>query len=145
MWCRHPTATTGCEDPACLPCQTGGEGQNCRQSNICYEVECQLCPDDRRSLYIGESSRNLYTRAKEHLDNYRKERPKSFMRKHQNKKHGGLPGRYKARVTGSYADCLSRQVMEGVNIRRCQVEVLNGKSEWHQPPLWQVHNELYRG
>ena len=139
----NPTATRGCEDSDCLPCQTGGH--NCQQSNICYEVECQLCPDGRKSLYIGESSRNLFTRAKEHLANYRNDRPKSFMKKHQNKKHGGLPGSYQARVTGSYTDCLSRQVMEGVCIRRCQVDVLNGKSEWHQPPLWQVQNELYRG
>ena len=116
------------------------------------EAWCQATKEDAclSDLFWSENGvvqpyRNLYTRAKEHLDNYRKERPKSFMRKHQNKKHGGLPGRYKARVTGSYADCLSRQVMEGVNIRRCQVEVLNGKSEWHQPPLWQVQNELYRG
>ena len=122
-----------------------GEGGKCRQTNIQYEIECQLCPPDYRSLYIGESSRNLYTRAKEHMNNYRRRTPKSFMLKHQNKKHNGAEGNYKAKVTGGYRDCLSRQVSEGVSIRRCEVEVLNGKTEWHQPPLWRVQNEILRG
>ena len=117
----------------------------CRKSNIQYEIECELCPSDSRSMYIGESSRNLYTRAKEHLDNYNKGGEKSFMKKHQRRKHGGAPGSYKARVVGSYKDCLTRQVGEGVSIRRCPVEILNSKTEWHQPPLWRVQNEMYRG
>ena len=141
----NPTATKGCEEQDCLACQAGrGEGGNCRQSNICYEIECRLCPEDKKSLYIGESSQNLYARTKEHVSNYRKQTQTSFMHKHQIKKHDGLPGRYSAKVTGSYKDCLSRQVSEGVSIRRSTAEVLNSKSEWHQPPLWQVQNELVR-
>ena len=142
----NPTATSGCDDGDCLACQYGrGKGGNCRQSNIEYEVECQLCPDDRKCLYIGESSRNIYTRVKEHQSSYRNRNGKSFMKKHQEKHHQGLPGSYKAKVTGSFRDCLTRQVSEGVSIRRCDVEVMNGKSEWHQPALWRVQNELMRG
>ena len=81
----------------------------------------------------------------EHSSNYAKKTPKSFMQKHQTRRHHGEPGSYAARVTGSYTDCLSRQVSEGVRIRRCNVEVLNSKTEWHQPPLWRVQNEIYRG
>ena len=96
-------------------------------------------------MYIGESSRNIYTRVKEHQSSYRNRNGKSFMKKHQEKHHQGLPGSYKAKVTGSFRDCLTRQVSEGVSIRRCDVEVMNGKSEWHQPALWRVQNELMRG
>ena len=32
-----------------------------------YEIECKLCPEGRRPVYIGETARNLYTRAKEHM------------------------------------------------------------------------------
>ena len=142
----NPTGTAGCEAVDCLACKDGrGAGGNCRRSNINYEVECQLCPAGARSVYIGESARNLYARVKEHQDSYRRGRPKSFMRKHQVRKHNGLPGDYKAKLTDSFMDCLSRQVGEGVNIRRSQVEVLNSKTEWHQPPLWRVQNELQRG
>ena len=142
----NPTATAGCEQADCMPCRTGTGGTSrCRKSNILYEFECQLCPPGNRSKYVGESSRNLYTRAKEHASNYAKQRPKSFMKKHQRRRHNGEPGNYTARVTGSYTDCLSRQVSEGVKIRRSTVEVLNSKTEWHQPPLWRVQNEIYRG
>ena len=142
----NPTATAGCDRDDCMPCKTGrGEGGNCSKSGISYEIECQQCPDGNKSLYIGESSRNLYTRAKEHLKNYENQTQKSFMWKHQRKNHNGQPGGYTAKVTGSYRDCLSRQVGEGVSIRRCDKEVLNGKSEWHQPPLYRVQSEIYRG
>ena len=47
--------------------------------------------------------------------------------KHQMKMHNGQPGTYTARVTSCYKDCLSRQVGEGVSIRRCRKEILNGK------------------
>ena len=52
---------------------------------------------------------------------------------------------FKANVTGSFKDCLTRQVSEGVGIIRCNVEILNMKTEWHQPPLWRVQSELYSG
>ena len=108
-------------------------------------MECDQCPDGDKHLYIEESSRNFYTRAKEHLKNYEKRRPKLFMQKHQAKKHNGQPGNYTAKVVGSYQDCLSRHVMEGVKIRRCDKKILNGKTEWHQPPLWRVQSKLING
>ena len=53
-----------------------------------------------------------------------------------------MPGEYKARVTGRYKDCLTRQVREAVLIRRSKVPVLNSKTEWHQPALFQIQQEL---
>ena len=142
----NPTATTGCDRHDCLPCQTGrGTGGNCSKSNIVYAMECQLCPDDSKCVYLGESSRNLYSRTKEHLSNYSNRKPKSFILKHQQKKHNGQPGNFNAKVIASYNDCLSRQVSEGVRIRRCENEILNSKTEWHQPPLWRVQADLMRG
>ena len=142
----NPTATAGCTDVDCVACRQGrGEGGNCRGSGINYEVECRMCPDEERSKYIGESARNLFTRGREHETRYRNRNQKSFMRKHQQEKHQGAAGVFTAKVTGSARDCLTRQVREAVEIRRCQVPVMNSKSEWHQPALWQVQNEIYRG
>ena len=140
----NPTETVGCTDRRCIVCKDGTPGR-CRQSNINYEIECQLCPDGQRSKYLGESSRNMFTRGMEHESSYRNQNQKSFMLKHQRKKHNGVAGDYTAKVVGSDRDCLTRQVREAVRIRRCQVPVLNGKSEWHQPALWQVQSEIYRG
>ena len=69
----------------------------------------------------------------------------SFMVKHQASAHQGEDASYKARVTASTKDCLTRQVREAVLIRRSRVPVLNGKTEWHQPALYRVQSEIERG
>ena len=142
----NPMEMKGCDDDDCLPCRTGrGDGGRCHSSGVNYAVECQLCPVGARSLYLGESSRNLYSRCHEHEDNYRLGNGKSFMLKHQRREHQGVAGQYTAKVTASTRDCLTRQVREAVEIRRCQVKVLNSKTEWHQPALWQIQSEIYQG
>ena len=132
--------------PDCLPCEGGrGEGGNCRGCGVNYILECKMCPATERCVYIGESSRNLYTRSKEHLSNYRNGSPSSFMSKHQTSAHPGEEPSFRASVTASTRDCLTRQVKEAVLIRRSQVPVLNGKTEWHQPALFRIQSEIERG
>ena len=142
----NPTATPGCADLDCIPCKGGrGGGGNCRQSNIEYSMDCSLCPDDRPTVYHGETSRNLYTRAAEHYRNYHKKEEENWILKHQMEVHGGAQAQFTAKVTNSFRDCLTRQISEAVTIRRSDKEVLNGKSEWHQPALFTVRSELIRG
>ena len=139
----NPTATGGCSGGDCLGCRAGrGKGGACRKSNVLYEVACNKCLSDRPCVYIGETARNMYTRGREHTGNYSRQGTDSFMNKHQIDRHYGVAADFQATVTSSFKDCLSRQVAEGVHIRRCKKEVLNSKSEWHQPPLWSVRNEL---
>ena len=96
----NPLQTAGCDSPDCIPCKPGrGEGGNCEGGGINYEIECQLCPDGARSLYIGESSRNLYTRSKEHEANYRAGKITSFMVKHQITRGKNLTTRPKSLLT----------------------------------------------
>ena len=141
----NPTASGGCQGGDCLACKGGrGTGGSCRKSNVLYEIACQLCPDDRQAVYLGETARNLYTRGREHTRNFEKKESESFMIRHQQDRHHGAEASYKARVKYSFQDCLSRQIAEGVYIRRCENEVLNTKSEWHQPALWRVRSELSR-
>ena len=144
--CSNPTATPGCSDPACIACKSGrGEGGSCRKGNIQYQLECRLCPDTNKSLYIGETSRNLYSRGVEHQGKYEAGKDDSFMCKHQAEKHAGQQPTFDGKVTGMFRDCLSRQVSEGVQIRRCAGEnIMNSKSEWHQPALWRVRSEVER-
>ena len=59
--------------------------------------------------------------------------------------HGGAQAQFTAKVTNSFRDCLTRQVSEAVTIRRSEKDVLNGKSEWHQPALFTVRSEIVRG
>ena len=109
-------------------------------------MECKLCPESDPTTYIGETSRNLYTRAKEHVDKCEgRNKEDSFMWTHQEEKHNGAEPDFKASVTHSFRDCLSRQVSEAVYIRRSEKTVLNSKSEWHQPALFRVQSEILRG
>ena len=144
----NPTATPGCEDSECLACKDRrGEGGPCRKNNINYEIECQLCPEERRPVYIGESSRNLYTRAKEHVADGRREgtaEETGFMARHMKEHHENVESHFKARVTKTNKDSFSRQIREGVMIRRAGREIMNSKSEWFQPPIYHIRNEIIR-
>ena len=145
----NPIATPGCDAEDCIACNAKrGEGGNCRKNNVNYEIECQLCPEGSRPVYIGETSRNLYTRAKEHMSSeHRKgaeESESSFVRRHMEQHHPDTGSSFKARVTKTNKDSFSRQVREGVLIRRSSKEMMNSKSEWFQPPIYRVRNEIVR-
>ena len=107
-----------------------------------YEFSCQQCPADSQAVYIGETARNLYSRGREHNSNYRGKQQESFMKKHQVDAHNGMEADFSAKDLSSYNNCLSRQIAEGVTIRRCEKKILNSKAEWHQPALWKVRSEL---
>ena len=108
-----------------------------REDNVSYEVICELCPKESGTKYIGETSRNLYTRMGEHQGR------DGFMRKHMEEKHRGEESRFTPRTTHINKDCLTRQVREGVLIRNSR-NTLNTKSEWHLPALYRVYNEVVR-
>ena len=139
----NPTATPGCERKDCLGCSMGrGKGGRCHKNNVNYKIECLDCPEDERATYIGETSKNLYTRTSQHVNGRQDE--DSFMRKHEEEKHDGRQAKYRARVTNTNRDCLTRQVREGVMIRRCLEPVMNSRAEWFQPPVFGIQNEIVR-
>ena len=137
----NPLATPGCSKVDCMGCRKQrGEGGQCMRNNINYEIECQLCKSTTPTIYIGETSRNLYTRGGEHLQRSGKE--DSFMRKHMEERHLGEEEDFVAKVTHTNKDCLTRQVREGVLIRRSNKEIMNSKTEWFQPPLYRIRSEI---
>ena len=149
----NPTGSSECGRPTCGPCsQPGGNGGSklCQKNNIVYEYNCEY--PDCDAAYRGESSKNLYTRNLQHQYNYRggekssaKIKEKSFMYQHQQDKHDGGPALFKQSVLRSYKDCLSRQAAEGVFISKMEGEILNSKSEFHQPSIVTVRREINRG
>ena len=137
----NPLSTPGCEKDDCMACRKEkGKGGQCRRNNINYEVECQLCKHTKPTIYVGETARNLYTRGGEHLQKSKEE--ESFMKKHMQERHAGEEEDFRARVTHVNKDCLTRQVREGVLIRRCKKELMNTRSEWFQPPLYRIRSEM---
>ena len=144
----NPTATPGCAKTDCPGCCTErGGGGRCHKSNINYEMECQLCPEREKHTYIGETSKNLYTRCKQHIANEKREGEddeSSFIKKHMTTHHEGMQSKFTAKVTHTNKDSFSRQVREGVLIRRSRKTLVNTKSEWFQPPIYKIQNEIIR-
>ena len=140
----NPTATPGCSKQDCVGCrlEKGGGGQ-CHKNNVNYEIECKLCQDSNPTVYIGETARNLYTRGGEHL--LRRGEDESFMNKHMRDHHVGEEDSFAAKVTHFNKDSLTRQIREGVLIRRSKKTLMNSKTEWFQPPLYRMRNELENG
>ena len=76
-----------CGRQECIPChQEGEEIQNCTKTSLVYENICLVCnpkaankgdlerqETDQPSLYVGESSRSLQERTKEHWGAYRRQ------------------------------------------------------------------------
>ena len=73
-----------------------------------------------------------------------KQNDNSFMKKHMEEHHEGMQSNFKAKVTHANKDCLTRQIREGVLIRKGGPIIMNTKSEWHQPSLYRVHSEIVK-
>ena len=149
----NPTGSDKCGRPDCVPCdQPGGSGGSklCQKPNVVYEYSCQFPGCD--AIYVGETSKNMYTRDLQHNYNYTggpnsntNVQKKSFIFQHQTEKHQGQPENFKRKVLRSYKDCLSRQASEGIFISKIQGEILNSKSEFHQPAIVTIRREVSRG
>ena len=149
----NPTMSDQCGRADCGPClQPGGAGgkKRCHVNSVVYEYVCQYEGCDAK--YTGETSKNLYTRNSEHSYNYSGGarnsldiKKKSFMHNHQISKHNGEPANFKSKVLRSYSDSLSRQAAEATVIRNMNCEILNSKSEFHQPSIVEVRREISRG
>ena len=89
---------------------------------------------DKPALYVGETSRSIAERSKEHWSSYKGGHEDSHINKHQLMEHNAAPPDFVMRVVGSYRSALSRQVMEAVQIRRRggAGQILNSKAEYNR-------------
>ncbi len=114
-----------------------------RKNNVNYMVVCKECDESEKSVYIGETARNLYPRMREHVQN---KTESSFMKRHISERHQGEEVEFEARVTKTNRDCLSRQVREGVLIQKygSECNLMNTRSEWNQPSVYRIQSEIVR-
>ena len=116
----------------CMVCYDG-DGGKCRSEGVTYEVRCKGC----ESKYIGETSRNAFTRGLEHSRDVQKKEKKSPLHLHNVERHdGGNPG-FSMKVTGVFGgDATKRQVREAVVIQQTPMnELMNRRDEWRQVKL----------
>ena len=121
---KNPWAGSKCGRPDCFPCKQQTEHvENCGIQNVVYESRCNVCNleekgkkektlEDTRplpSIYVGESSRSLKERSKEHHADYSKMQEDSHMLKDR-------PS-FNQYVISSHKSCLERQIGEAVRIQ----------------------------
>ena len=96
---------------------------------------------DYKIKYIGETSRSVYERAKEHWNAFRDLSIQSHMLKHYFLEHEDIEMadmEFGIRVTGTYTSAIERQIAEAVKIEK-EVKkgkkLLNSKSEFNRCEL----------
>ena len=140
----NPWGNIDCQRKDCLICSQGDEEvQDCRRRNILYENRCTVCQvgkegdtfqKDGLGIYVGESSRSLYKRSKEHEKDRNDEQEESHQLKHWVLDHPELdaPPKFKFKLISSFADPLTRQISEAVRIEQRGELILNSKSEFNR-------------
>ena len=102
----NPWGPQDCSRRDCVTCNQGDERRiDCRKRNILYESECFMCSEARKAgkdierqdmkdgkgVYVGESSRSIYERAREHMADREKHKEESHQIKHWLTSHEDLP------------------------------------------------------
>ena len=137
-----------CGRKECIPCaQEADFVQPCTKNSVVYENICASCNPEaggKKELeqvvtnfpttYIGETSRSIMERTREHWRSYRSKNKDSHILKHQELQHGGAPPKFIMRVVGKAKSALERQTKEAVRIRRRGGEgaILNSKAEFNR-------------
>ena len=73
---------------------------------------------DGENIYVGETSRSIFERAREHIKAGSEKKEESFIAKHWEENHPELenPPRFRFRIVKSYRDPLTRQIGESIRI-----------------------------
>ena len=126
----NPFGKQPCE---CEVCKLGLPSKfNCKQRGVVYQVQCQgrRGDDNCTSTYIGETSRSVGERFREHVEKYKSHEPKSVFWIHANERHDGNIQPIGLSVLSSHPeDAMLRQITEAINIEVKKPD-LNRKDEW---------------
>ena len=128
---NNPIKTDGCKIEDCFICTTTKIG-NCRASSITYDIRCEEGCDE---IYDGESSKNGYTRGKEHWQKFESKTNDSVLWKHCEDKHEGEKKRFEMRVKDRCKNSSTmRQILESVRIKGNYGKQMNRQTEWNYMP-----------
>ena len=143
-----------CSDKNCLPAQNPNNTISCRRNNVGYRIPCKLCIiEDKNSVYIGETGENMHVRYKSHLTKFNSKkkdlRESSAFFKHLENAHGGRIENLKfsdcflVEIVKAYSKPITRQTEEGTFMVNIKGNLLNSKTEWHQPKI--VRTTIHTG
>ena len=132
----EPLSNYKCErKEECMVCKNGNKG-DCRRENVTYKISCSEC----EKIYIGETSKNAFTRGQQHTQQLQNKDKQSVLNRHLQLDHleeTEMP-QFKMTVIKSHRSALDRQITEAVKINRTQRnKLMNNKTEWG-------HNKIVR-
>ena len=120
-------------------CKTEGNSDDCKVSNIGYSIFCKKCKEKARQVsYEGESSRNSFLRAAEHVRELEKRSKQSVLFKHVMSEHKEEEEEvgFGMKVVGKFSSSLAHIIDESRRIRNKSLnDLLNSKSEFHGPVI----------
>ena len=140
-----------CGREECITCTQDSRGEEippCNKRSVLYENICTKCnpgvkenktgrptqPSHPPSIYVGETSRSLFERGKEHWKSFKNKQEVSHILKHHQVHHGGIGDpSFHLRPVGFFKSALTRQVAEAVLIQEWGEDiVLNSKAEFNR-------------
>ena len=133
-------AKENCGRRDCVLHRCNGKG-NCNKEGIVYQAKCKKCAEEgRESIYVGETSRSIYVRGKQHLAAVRSacDNPSNGLAKHILEHHQTQMEEveFEFKILYSNKKPLQRQVREGVEIKECKADlILNSKLDHYQPAI----------
>ena len=132
----EPLSDYKCErKEECMVCKNGGKG-DCRRENVTYKISCNRC----EKIYIGETSKNAFTRGQQHTQQLQNKDKQSVLNRHlqlDHREETEIP-QFKMTVLKSHRSALDRQITEAIKISRTQRnKLMNNKTEWG-------HNKIVR-
>ena len=143
----YPFTKNMCSGRDCFVCESEGKG-NCLRENVNYEVECVR--EGCNYVYLGETSRNAWSRGKEHLRGIQKRDNDSVFVEHIRECHDnvfvyGACFGYKMSVRESHKTALERQITEAVKINTTEKQTLNRKSGFRANAVLSLSSSLSTG
>ena len=121
-----PLSKKTCNKEDCSVCPHTVKNNICKVRECVYEIKCVECGE----IYIGETSRSLHERFKEHLFKYEKRDKESVFRKHAIEKHQSVHHDLTIRILSRCpGDPTLRQATEATYINEMQPS-LNEKCEF---------------
>ena len=155
-----PFGGNQCYDKKCLPTLEPANKLSCRRTSVCYKYSCKICLEagkagDLSSSYFGETGKNMHCRSKEHVTKFNSKkaatREESAFYKHLLTMHGGVPENksfgemFEIIMIKAYKKPFTRNAEEGTFIANHKGEILNSKSEWHQPSIIRTRTTIVQG
>ena len=130
-WSGQPCMRTDCW--ACSSTPAGEVPTNCHSEGVMYSIECKACSAaEVTTTYIGETSRSLYQRSREHRALLRGKNEDSVLWEHCVEVHGSMLQEFTVRVLQKHRTAFNRQINEAVLIRYCKSDIkLNRNDEWN--------------